>query len=129
MISKPVEISQQNFSSDSQFPNTTYLFALSSLTFLNDSLKLFPIISNISWLEERKPFVIPFGISNDLINSGFFYLHSRLSRQKYLSISLVNDISIDVKSLYRNQQLGPALNIHARNYSIKTQTKCYFSVF
>lgn len=129
MISKPVEISQQNFSSDSQFPNTSYLFALSSLTFLNDSLKLFPIISNISWLEERKPFVIPFRISNYLINSGFFYLHSGLSRQKYLSIPLVNDISIDVKSLYRNQQLRPALNIHARNYSIKTQTKCNFSVF
>lgn len=129
MISKPVEISQQNFSSDSQFPNTFYLFALSSLTFLNYSLKLFPIIRNISWLEERKPFMIPFRISNDLINSCFFNLHSRLSRQKYLSISLVNDISIDIKSLYRNQELWPALNIHTRNYSIKTKAKCNFSVF
>ena len=104
LIPKSIEISEQNFSPYLDLSNTFYFLCFSSLSFLNDSLKFLVIISYICGLQKRKPFVIPFYISNNLIHCCLFNLHSRLSWQKYLSIAFFHLAPMHVKALNLHQK-------------------------
>lgn len=80
LIAKSVEISEQNFSSYLQFTNRLDFFCFPSFSFLNDPFKFFSVVTNIRRLQEWKPFMVPLGISNDLVHCRFLYLHTWLSR-------------------------------------------------
>lgn len=127
-VSKPLIVSQQNLWTYLYYSDTPYFFTLSSLSFLNNSLKLLCIVTDICRFNKRQPFMVPFYISDYLKNSSFLNMYSRLRREKYLSIASGYNVSIRIKTFNCQQELRPTLYIHTRNQTVKTQTESDFSI-